>query len=190
MIAQEIPVSVVAPRLLTAEDLWLLAESGRRRELIDGELRETMPPGGIHGAIAVALAGALRAWARPGGSGYVGVEAGFVLARDPDRVRGPDVSFVRRDRIPAGGVPEGFWEIAPDLAVEVVSPTETADELRAKVRDFLAAGSSLVWVVYPRTREVIAHRPDGSARTLTSGEPLEAPDVLPGFSCPIAELFD
>jgi Uma2 family endonuclease len=105
-------------------------------------------------------------------------------------VRGPDVSYVRADRIPATGIPEGFWNLAPDLAVEVVSPNETAEDVREKVRDFLSAGTTLVWTVYPRTREVIVHTPDGFARTFGPGEVIEFPDLLPEFTCNVAELFE
>jgi len=182
-------MSVSTQQLTTAEALWQLPDNGMRRELINGEVVETMPPGGIHGAIAVMLAMLLRLWVREQGHGYVGVESGYILARDPDVVRGPDVSYVRGKRIPSTGVPEGFWNLAPDLAVEVVSPSETADEVREKVRDLLAAGTPLVWTIYPRTREVIAHTPDGLARTYTQTDTLTFPDVLPGFSCTVSELF-
>ena len=119
----------------------------------------------------------------------MGVESGFVLGRNPDTVRGPDVFYVRPARIPAGGIPEAFWEFAPDLAVEVVSPTETAEEIREKVRDYLAAGTPLVWVIYPRAQEIVVHTSDGIARTLGVADTLGAPDVLPGFSCVVSELF-
>jgi Uma2 family endonuclease len=181
-------MSSVAQRLLTVEEFWRLPENGTRRELVRGEVVETMPPGGVHGAIAAALVSVLRAWAGALG-GYVGVEAGFVLARNPDTVRGADVSYVRADRIPPDGVPEAFWPMAPDLAVEIVSPSETADEVRAKVRDYLAAGTPLVWTIYPRTREVVVHTADGLARAYSDSDVIEHPDVLPGFTCPVAELF-
>jgi Uma2 family endonuclease len=181
-------MSSVAQSLLTAEEFGQLPEDGARRELVRGEVIESMPPGGVHGAIAVALATMLRAWVGATG-GYVGVEAGYVLARNPDTVRGPDVSYVRADRIPPGGVPEAFWPMAPDLAVEIVSPGETADEVRAKVRDYLAAGTPLVWTIYPRTREVVVHTSDGLARAYSDSDVIEHPDVLPGFTCPVAELF-
>ena len=180
----------VAQQLMTAEELWQLPDTGVRYELIDGELVETMPPGGIHGAVAVVLSTLLRIWMRQHGRGYIGVEAGFILARDPDKVRGPDVSYVRAERIPVSGIPEGFWTIAPDLAVEVVSPTETAEEIRAKVRDFLRAGTPMVWVIYPRSREVVVHLPDGTARTYHEQAELTAPAILPGFSCTVTELFE
>jgi Uma2 family endonuclease len=182
-------MSAVTPQLMTAADLWQLPPSEHRRELVQGEVVETMPPGGQHGAIAVALAMLLRLWVRSVQGGYVGVEAGYILARSPDTVRGPDVSYVRAERIPSSGIPEGFWELAPDLAVEVVSPSETADEVREKVRDFLGAGTPLVWTIHPRTREVIVHTPDGLARTYAESDVLTFPDVLPGFSCAVAELF-
>jgi Uma2 family endonuclease len=79
--------------------------------------------------------------------------------------------------------------MAPDLAVEIVSPSETADEVRAKVRDYLAAGTPLVWTIYPRTREVVVHTADGLARAYSDSDVIEHPDVLPGFTCAVAELF-
>jgi Uma2 family endonuclease len=182
-------MSTVAQHLITAQEFWLSPTTSTARELVRGEVVESMPPGGHHGSIAVAVAMLLRIWAQRSGGGYVGVEAGYVLAHDPDTVRGPDVSYVRADHIPAFGVPEGFWTLPPDLAVEIVSPSETADEVRAKVRDFLAAGTPLVWTIYPRTREVIVHTPDGLARTYSREDVLADPDVLPGFSCSVAELF-
>jgi Uma2 family endonuclease len=183
-------MSSVLHQTMTARELWQLPDSGVRRELVRGEVIETMPPGGQHGAIAVVLAMLLRLWTKRMGGGYVGVEAGYTLAHDPDTVRGPDVSYVRAERIPPAGVPEGFWELAPDLAVEVVSPSETAEEVREKVRDFLHAGTPLVWTIYPRTREVIVHTPDGVARTYGIGDTLAFSEILPEFSCSVAELFE
>jgi len=132
----------------------------------------------------------LRLWAKNGPHGCSGVESGFVLAQSPDTVRGPDVFYIRSDRIPPTGIPEGFWTIHPDLAVEVVSPNETAEDEREKVRDYLAAGTPLVWVIYPRTQEVVAHTPDGLARTYARDGILDAPLVLPGFSCAVSALFE
>ncbi|MGA7730326.1 MAG: Uma2 family endonuclease [Chloroflexia bacterium] len=182
-------MSSIAQRLITAEEFWLLPGS-KHQELIGGEVVETIPPGGIHAEIAGELVRLLRNWFKQGRGGYAGVEAGFILARDPDKVRGPDVYFVRPERIPASGVPEAFWPIAPDLAVEVVSPSETADEVREKVRDFLTAGTPMVWTVYPRSREVVVHTADGLARTYADEDVIEFPEVLPGFSCKVAELFE
>lgn len=183
-------MSLVLEGLTTAEEFWRLPDPKNQRELVLGEIVETMPPGGQHGAIAVMLAMLLRLWTKEGAGGYVGVEAGYILARDPDTVRGPDISYVRADRMPIDGVPEGFWDLAPDLAVEVVSPHESADEVRAKVRDFLNAGTPMVWTIYPRGREVVVHTSDGLARTYTSTMTLAFSEILPGFVCPVAELFE
>jgi Uma2 family endonuclease len=174
---------------MTATEFARLADDGKRRELLAGEVIETMPPGGIHGIIAARLVRWLLEWIDAGAGGAAGVESGFLLARDPDTVRAPDVAYVSAARIPAGGIPETFWNLAPDLAVEIVSPSETAEDVRDKVRDYLHAGTQVVWVIYPRSREMLAYRPDGSARTFGPDDTLEDPVLLPGFQCPLAALF-
>lgn len=174
---------------LTAEAFWLLPEIAKRRSLIRGEVIEQMPPGARHGVIATAFSLRLGLWAVQHRAGIVGTESGFILARDPDVVRGPDVYFIRAERLPEGGIPEAFWSLAPDLVVEIVSPSETAEDVREKVRDFLAAGTALIWVVFARTREVIVHTPDGLARTFHEGESLREPTILPGFAHTVAEFF-
>lgn len=181
--------AVVAKRLLNAEEFWDLPEGEGKRELVRGEVVEYMPVGGVHGEIALNIGALLKAWARTNQSGYVGVEAGYRLGEGPDSVRATDVSHVRQGRIPEGGVPEKYWELAPDLAVEVVSPTEKADEVQEKVQDYLGAGTPLVWVVYPRTQQAVVYTPDGLARTYNTGDVLEFSQVLPGFSCTVADLF-
>ena len=182
-------MSSVAQKLMTAEEYWQSPMNTKHSELVRGEVVEHMPPGAEHGEIAGALVELLRRWARQGAGGYAAVESGYILSHTPDTVRGPDVSYVRADRIPPTGRPKAFWTIAPDLAVEIVSPSETAAEVRAKVRDFFSAGTPLVWTVYPDEREVVADTPDGLARTYSENDVLEQPDVLPGFSCKVAELF-
>jgi Uma2 family endonuclease len=183
-------MSTVAQHLMTAEEFWRSPENRKHSSLIRGEIVESMPPGAKHGTVAIRLAMRLGQWAESSGRGCVGAESGFILGRDPDIVRGPDLYYVRVDRIPKPGIPDAFWNLAPDLAVEVVSPSETAYEIQEKVGDFLAAGTPRVWVVYPRTGEVVIHRADGSARTFVGNALLEDSDVLPGFSCRVAELFD
>jgi Uma2 family endonuclease len=182
-------MSTTAAKLLTAEDFWLLPSSEMRRSLVRGEVVEEMPVGGEHGGLAVRIVRYLDRWAEEQDAGWVGVETGFILARDPDLVRAPDVSFVRKERLPAAGAPKTYWELAPDLAVEIISPTETATEVRDKVADYLAAGTSLVLVVYPARRELVAHTPDDLARTYHADDTLTAPDVLPGFVRPVADFF-
>jgi Uma2 family endonuclease len=187
---QDIIMSFVAQRLLTAEEYWQSPLNTKHSELVRGEVVETMPPSKEHGTVALKIGSLLLAWAERGQLGQVGVESGFILARDPDSIRGPDVYYVSAERAQSDNKSAAFWTIAPDLAVEVVSPSESASEIREKVRDFLAAGTPLVWVVFPSTREVIVHTTDGLARTYGEDDLLENQEVLTGFSCRVAELFD
>ncbi|MFQ3662203.1 MAG: Uma2 family endonuclease [Chloroflexaceae bacterium] len=181
-------MSAATSRLLTINEFAALPAGTARRELVCGEVVETLPPGRKHGRIALKLGRLLDSWAEAHG-GETGVEAGFILKRDPDTVRSPDVYYVRPERLPEGEVAEGFWTIAPDLAVEIVSPSDTAEGIHEKVRDYLAAGTAAVWVVYPRSRSIIVHTPDGLARTWGPEGSLESPELLPGFRLRIAELF-
>ncbi len=182
-------MSSVAPKLLTAEEFRHSGDNGIRRELVAGEVVVSKPLGGIHGVIARRLSARLGEWADSGSLGVVGTESGFILDRNPDLVRGPDVYFVAAANIPPSGVPEAFWPLAPTLAVEVISPDETAVEIRTKVLEYLHAGSALVWIVYPRSREVIAHTPYGLSRTFSESDTLRDDQLLPGFRCPVTELF-
>ncbi len=113
----------------------------------------------------------------------------IALTSDPDTVRAPNISFVSKDRLPAGPAPEGYWPFAPDLIIEVISPGDTSQEVQAKVSEYLSAGTRLVWVVYPKTRNVVEYRPGGEARVLSEEDSLDGRDVVPGFRCRISELF-
>jgi Uma2 family endonuclease len=177
---------------LTAEDLWKLGTGDARRELVDGEIIEMTPAGGTHGWLMVELSSRLRAHVELRGGGVaIAGNVGFVLGlpQDPERVRAPDVAFVATDRLPGGQLPQGFIPGAPDLAVEILSPNDDPVEVQQKVRDYLEAGSRLVWVVAPRARTVTVYRPDGSARLVREPGGLEGEDVLPGFALPLAALF-
>lgn len=174
---------------LTAEDLLRLPEDGRRYELVRGELIEMTSPGGQHGRIASRLDRRLGQFVETNALGEVMVEAGFCLECSPDTVRGPDVSFLAADRVPPEGLPAGFIAGAPDLAVEIVSPNDTAAKVQAKAQDYLTHGTWLVWVVEPETRTVLVYRPDGSAQLLGADDSLEGEDVVPGFVLPVRELF-
>lgn len=177
-----------AQTVITAEELAQMPEDVRY-ELVQGELTAMAPVGGEHGGFVINLGTLLRIWVQQGVGGYVGTEAGFILARNPDTVRAPDVCYVHPNRIPSTGIPRGYWAIPPDLAVEVVSPSESADDVYAKVHDYLAAGTPLVWVLYPSRRVVIAYTPDGLARTFHVGDELRNDAVLSGFRCKVAEVF-
>jgi Uma2 family endonuclease len=175
---------------VTAEQLLRMSRDGRHRyELVRGEV-VTMPPVGLeHGDRSSGIAWLLRSFVREHGGGLVVVEVGFVLARDPDVVRAPDVAFIADARLPPPDQRSGFFEGAPDLAVEVVSPGDTATEVLEKVQEYLAAGSRLVWVVDPRTRSVTVYRPDGTAHLLQEAVTLAGEAVLPGFALPVRDIF-
>lgn len=177
-------------RKMTAEELRLLPDDGKSYELIRGELVVMVPAGTRHGRIAMRLGSMIEDHARQHDLGAVyAAETGFQIAHDPDTVRAADVAFVARQRIPPEGEPDGYWAIAPDLVVEVASPYDSATHLQAKVTDWLRAGVRRVWVVYPDTRSVVVHEPSGRAITLGEEEILDGEDVLPGFRCPVREIF-
>lgn len=177
-------------QLLTAEDLYDLPDDGYHHyELDAGRLVVSEPPGYTHGTLAVRIAARLLAFVEPRGLGEVAVESGFVLHRGPDTVRGPDVSFLRRERVPRGDEADRFVEGTPDLAVEIVSPGDRAGKVARKVAGYLASGTGLVWVVYPRKRLVVVHTPDGGKRLVREPEALDGGGVLPGFALPLTEMF-
>jgi len=133
----------------------------------------------------------LAEFVRAQGGGKVLTDVGFVLnlSDDAERVRGPDVAFISADRLPSGNLPEKFIRGAPDLAVEVTSPDDSAADVQRKVLDYLASGVRLVWIVTPRTRTVTVYRPDGSARLFREPEQLDGGDVLPGLTIALLDLF-
>ena len=176
--------------LLTADDLVALKLQNKRAELVRGRLVVREPAGFRHGAIAAALTVRLGDFAARNRLGVVvAAETGFKLASDPDTVRAPDVGFIRASRLPTP-LPRGFADIAPDLAVEVLSPDDRAGEVLAKVSDWLNAGCNLVWVVDPDRRLARVYRPDGSESLVSSDASLHGEDVMPGFACPLDELLN
>jgi Uma2 family endonuclease len=180
----------VERRLVTAEELLALPDDGLRRELIDGEVREMAPASGGHGldagTILVNLGGFLRV--HPIGVALA-AETGFILGRAPDRVRAPDVAVVLYARRPRETIGPGYLEGAPDLAVEVVSPNDRAEEVAEKVADWLAAGASMVWVVY-RGPRIEVHSADGRVQRLGADDEVDGADVMPGFHMRVRDLLD
>ena len=149
------------------------------------------PPASFrHGGIAAEVFTRLAEYVREGNLGrVVSTETGFLLARDPDTVRAPDVAFVSRSRIERAGTFRGFFPGPPDLAVEVLSPSERPADVHAKTGDYLAAGARLVWVIDPARRQVRVHRSLLRPVILDEASMLEGDDVLPGFSVNVARLF-
>ena len=179
-----------AKLLLTAEDLLKLPDDGRFYELLDGELVEMSPPGGAHGKVTLMVGYHLLAHVKANELGEVlAGDPGIILRRNPDRVRAPDVCFIARERLPAGGIPAGYLEVVPDFIVEVVSPGDRAAEVQEKAEEWLRAGARLVWVLYPKTRSILAYQGLASARVYADADTITGAPVLPDFSIGVAELF-
>jgi Uma2 family endonuclease len=177
------------PVLLEPEDLLRLPE-GDHYELVDGIPKEK-PMGAEADEIAVGVVVVLRPFVRAHNLGHVyGSQTGFQCFPDkPNQVRMPDASFVAAGKLPDDKTPEGYIKVAPDIAVEVVSPNELYEEVEAKVKEYRSAGVKLVWVVSPKSRTVLVRRLDGSCAEVGETGQLSGEDVLPGFACPVAELF-
>jgi Uma2 family endonuclease len=144
-----------------------------------------------HGKLEVRLSYALTAYLldHPVAEAYA--NTGFILRRQPDLTRGPDLAVVRRESIAAKPPPErGFWEIGPELVMEIVSPDDRADDVNQKVRDYLDAGVLLVWLIYPRQKQVNVYRSGGDVRLLLGAGELDGEDILPGFRLPLERLWE
>lgn len=178
-----------SPARLTAEELHAHPDRDCA-ELVRGALRVSQPPGIRHGAIAVRLAAKLEQYAQPRGLGTVLVESGYVLRRDPDTVRGPDVSFISSAHLRPDRLPIAFFPGGPDLAVEIRSAADRPGEIEEKVADYRAAGTRLVWVVDPFSRLVTIHRlAEPVPEVRTTSQDLDGEEVIPGFRRSIAELL-
>ncbi len=172
---------------------WLAARPSTAApcELDRGRLVPVSPVGGAHGEVVAALLERLRPHVRRLALGWVTTETGFVLARDPDTVRGPDVAFVAAPRVPRP-LPQAYFEGPPDLAIEVASPSDgppsAVGALRAKATAYLTAGAQAVWLVDPIRRTVAVLTADGPEEVLGEGAVLRS-SLLPGLDLPLADLF-
>ncbi len=175
---------------VTAEQLLRMPDDGFRYELVRGELRKTTPAGWRHGAVGSVLDALLCPHVLRERLGRTfSAETGFLLSRDPDTVRAPDLAFIRSDHLPPTPPAEAFWPGPPDLAVEVVSPGDTYQEIDEKVRAWLDAGAMMVWLVNPSGRTVTVYRPPNRIARLTESDELSGEDVVAGFRCRVAEIF-
>jgi Uma2 family endonuclease len=178
----------MAPPLMTADELLRLYVPGKRTELINGVLMVREPASYKHGRTAMALSLIIGTFVREHRLGdLLAAETGFKLTSEPDTVRAPDVAFVSTERIPLHQ--RGFPAMAPDLAVEVLSPDDRPGEVLGKVADWLRAGSKLVWVIDPERRSARVYREDGRESLLNESDSLDGESVLPGFTCPLAEIL-
>jgi Uma2 family endonuclease len=183
-------MSSTTTKLVTADELLMMPDDGFNYELVKGELKRVPPTGRGHGSVTMALASPLYQYVRLNQLGQVyAAETGFKLESNPDTVRAPDIAFVRAERIQSEGTTEGYGEGAPDLAVEVLSPSNTKREMVKKVEDYFAAGARLVWIVSPKLRNVTVYRSPTDIATLTEKDTLDGGEVVPGFQIAVAEIF-
>jgi Uma2 family endonuclease len=183
-------------RPLTVDELMALPDDGWTYELVEGRLVRMAPSRGGASHVAMRLGAALDVFVEQRDLGRVTTADGeFVLSRPGQQplALAPDAAFVPADRAPAPGTPEwdGPWQVVPDLVVEVAAPKQYRPGMAAKARQYLGAGVRLVWVVWPRRRQVDVWRTgsDKPAATLAAGDVLDGLDVLPGFTYPVARLF-
>jgi Uma2 family endonuclease len=181
----------IIDRQYTVDDLYALPDDGLKYELQAGVLLSEPLPGFLHGRVAARVVQLLGVHVAQHGLGHVlACDAGFVLARDPDTVRGPDVAFVSKARAAAHADLLRAFEGAPDLAVEVLSPSNRADAIHGKVADYLEGGTRLVWLVDPACETVTAYRALLAPRILAGDEELDGDDVVPGFRTKVTALFE
>jgi Uma2 family endonuclease len=179
----------IASTITTAEQLLKAGDIGRC-ELVRGELRMMSPSGYPHGRFTARLAKLLANFVDERRLGEIaGAETGFLTERDPDTVRAPDAAFVRAARL-VNAPRRGYFPGAPDLAVEVLSPDDTATEVLAKTQEWLDAGATEVWLVDPEREVVTIHRAAAPMRTLGKTDVILSDDLLPDLKLPVRDIFE
>jgi Uma2 family endonuclease len=183
-------MAVAQESLMTADELLMRPDDGLRHELIKGELRSMAPAGSEHGIVAMRIALTLGVHVEKHGLGAIfAAETGFRIGSNPDTVRAPDVAFISKERYEQVGPTAKFWPGPPDLAVEVLSPSDTYSEVQDKVFDWLEAGTGMVIVADPRKRVVTVYRSLAEIRVLTERGTLEGGNVVPGWSLAVKDIF-
>jgi Uma2 family endonuclease len=170
---------------VTEEELLRLPKDGRKWELVDGRLTE-VPTSIRHEEIGINLIALFLPFARGRGILTAG-QGGFRML--DGNIRAPDVSYTRKERFPGGHAPDTFGDLAPDLCVEVISPSEKPADMAQKVREYFEGGAEQVWHVFPEAQRVIVFTSSTETRTLNAEDALTAESLLPGFSCRVSDLF-
>lgn len=166
---------------MTAEELLELSIPGKKHELVDGIVIEMEPPGAEHGWVANEIAVHLTAHVKDHELGVVLGEVGFLLRSEPDRVLAPDVAFIARDRVARQPLTDKYWPGPPDLAVEIVSPSDRWTEVERKASMWLEAGTGAVLVVDPSLRSAVVFRAQEQVARHRAGDRVELSDVVPGW---------
>jgi Uma2 family endonuclease len=179
----------MSAHLVTAAELERFPSDDNRYELVAGHLVPMTPVSFAHGRTVIQFGALLHEYTRKRKLGVLVTEVGFILVTDPDTVRAPDLAFLRQKRIPAPD-PRGFWPGSPDLAVEVLSPDDRPGEVRSKVDEYLTSNVAAVIVVDPDLKSVELHRPSRAMLRLAGADTLDLDDVLPGFHCGVADVFE
>ena len=183
-------MTVKTEKLLTADDLLRLYSQDVRGELLRGVLYETQPTGIRHGKTVVNLIVLLAGFVEPRQMGtFLASDVGFLLEREPDTVREPDVAFISARRLPLDRDVPGYFEGPPDLAVEIASPGNSPRQLFDKARMWISFGVPIVWTVDPKARTLGVHQPNQPLIRLSVEDTLDGGQVLPGFTCTVADLF-
>lgn len=182
------PRTVTVPAPVLTADEFMQLPSANHCELVRGRIVALTPPGAEHGSVVARVVRLIGDHVDEYDLGDVSCgDTGYRIATDPDTVRGPDIGFVSRQRIPASGLPRAYWDLAPELAVEVVSPGDRWTDVEAKTRDWLDAGTREVWLVDPTRREVRIVASEGT-RVFGPGAGLES-RVLPELRVPVDAMF-
>ena len=180
----------VAAKLITAEDLFEMSSRVDRSELIEGELIHMSPASFEHGSVTMRLSWRIAQFVDEHDLGEVlAAETGFILHRDPDTVRAPDIAFVTKGRIRKVGTVRAFWPGCPDIVVEVVSPSDTYSAVEAKALAWIDGGCQVVWVVDPKQKNVTEYRSSTEIRILKGNDRLTAPSLLNDWSVEVEKLF-
>ena len=194
MVVESVELEERGRRLWTAADLAALPDelpSGTvDYELWEGELRRTAPPSDEHAGVGAPLITALTTLGQWRGHGLARDDVGVMLGSDPDTVVGPDAAFLTSDQLPVQRSPEGYLVTMPALMAEIRSKNNTWKDIERKTARYLAKGCRLVWVLDPKRRRILVHRPDTEATLLTEKDTLTAEGVIPGFEFPVHRLFE
>ena len=184
-------MTTTTTRLMTAEELLEMPDDGYRYELVRGELVRIMGTGLEHSYIADNCYGSIRAYVMSANLGRVfSSQLSYRLASDPDTVRIPDLGFIRRERLDAIGMIQGYFPGAPDLAIEVISPNDRYRDVESKLSDYFAAGTLMVIVLEPDSRTARVCRSQIDFDVLTEADTLDGGDVVPGWRMPVSEIFE
>lgn len=178
------------PKEYSFEEVYELNHNGGRYELVDGRLVEKKIATFNHGKCILRLGGDLYKYVKTQNLGAVSTNAGFILRRKPGLLHAPDISFVSKARIPETGIPEeGYWEIIPDLAVEIVSPNDIMNEVLGLAVQYVQVGIKEVWIIAPAGGLVLVYQVLDKIRLLSSQDYLENNELLPGFKMALSQLF-